>query len=119
MKSALIEVLDALGYEYFLQGTYDEDKPYPDRFITFQTLDSPETAAFDNETALTAWTYQIIFYSNDPEEIDAAAELIRKAFKNAGFDIPNKGRDIISDEPSHTGWIIPEVIYTEKEGVLL
>ena len=104
MKDLLIEKLSALGYPVILHGSMAEDEAFPDSFITFYTLDAPEAAAFDNDTALTVWQYQVNFYSNDPALVESEPKRIRAALKLAGFIPQGKGRDLPSDEPTHTGW---------------
>lgn len=104
MKDLLITTLAALGYPVILHGSMAEGEAFPDNFITFLTLDAPEAAAFDNGTALTVWQYQVNFYSNDPAKVASEPPKIRTALKAAGFIPQGKGRDLPSDEPTHTGW---------------
>ena len=117
MKELLIQTLDILGYPVMLQGTLSDDAPYPDSFITFLTVDSFGTSAFDNETASTAWRYQVTFYSVDPALLATEAARIRATLKAAGFIPQGKGRDLPSDEPTHTGWT-QDFYYLENEGVI-
>lgn len=117
MKKLLIKTLEQFGYPVILQGTIAEDEPYPESFITFWTDDSEEAAAYENETALTAWSYQVNFYSTDPELVETVAAKIRTAMKAAGFIPRGKGRDLPSDEPTHTGWT-QNFYYLENEGVI-
>lgn len=114
MKELLINTLSALGYPVILHGSMAEDAAFPDSFITFLTLDAPEAAAFDNETALTEWQYQVNFYSNDPAKVESEPKKIRAALKAAGFIPQGKGRDLPSDEPTHTGWTA-DYYYIENE----
>ena len=114
MKRLLIETLEALGYPVYLQGTFAADEEYPDNFITILTLDSPDVAHFDNEPVGTEWSYQVVFYGNDPTVVEAEAKRIRLTLKAAGFIPQGKGRDIPSDEPTHTGWV-NDYLYFESE----
>lgn len=116
MKELLISVLEGLGYKnlVLLQGTLSDDEPYPEKFITFLTLDSPDIGHFDNESYGTAWAYQVANYANDPEVVKAEAARIRTALKAAGFIPQGKGRDIPSDEPTYTGWT-NDYYYLEME----
>lgn len=104
MKQELINVLEKFGYPVFLQGSLNDDDAYPDSFITFWTDDVTDEAHYDNETAAWAWDFSVIFYGNDPALLQSKAEEIRQALKQAGFIPQGKGRDIPSDEPTHTGW---------------
>ena len=112
MKTLLIETLEATGYPAFLQGAFAEDEQYPDSFITFFTLSGDDAAHFDNEALGTAWGYQVIFYSNDPRLIATVPGDIYRRMKAAGFIPQGRGRDIPSDEPTHTGWAM-EFYYLE------
>ena len=117
MKSILLSALQPLGVKVILQGTLLNDEPYPDNFITIWTADSSSAADFDNKSALTAWEYQVICYSNNPLMTEEMARDIRKALIAAGFIPQGKGRDLPSDQPTHTGWAC-NYIYLENEVVV-
>lgn len=112
MLTLLVDTLEALGYPVYLQGTFAEDDEYPPAFITFFTLSSDDAAHYDNESVGTAWEYQVIFYSDNPLLIASVPNEIRTALKAAGFIPQGRGRDIPSDEPTHTGWAM-EFYYLE------
>ena len=103
MKTLLIDTLEKLGYPVYLQGTMPEDEEYPASFITFFTLAGDDAAHFDNEPAGTAWSYQVIFYSSDPLLVASVPREIHSRLKAVGFIPQGRGRDIPSDEPTHTG----------------
>ena len=104
MKKLLIETLESLGYPVYLQGTIGEDEAYPASFITFFTLGSPDNAHFDNMPASWAWEYQVTFYSSDPTLVASVPDAIRQKLRAAGFIPVGRGRDLPSDELTHTGW---------------
>ena len=116
MKNKLFNTLQPLGYPVYLHGAMLESEPYPDSFITIWTLDSESAADYDNENALTAWQFQVTFYSNSAAAIPAAFKTIRATLKAAGFIPQGKGRDLPSDQPTHTGWTCDFYIL-ENEGV--
>lgn len=101
----IVDILEALGFPVFLQGTLGENEPFPPTFLTYTTVDSPDAFPFDNEPTHTAWEYQVIVYSNDRQTLEETAAASRTALKAAGFIPQGKGSDIPSDEPTHTGWI--------------
>lgn len=117
MKNKLYSTLQELGYPVYLQGAMLENEPYPDAFITFYTLDTESAADFDNESALTAWQFQVTFYSNSPAAIPVVFRSIRANLKQAGFIPVGKGRDLPSDQPTHTGWTCDFYIL-ENEGAI-
>ena len=105
MKTLLIETLETLGYPVHLQGSMAEDEAYPQSFITFLTVDSYNEADFDNETHAIGWRFQVAFYSSDPLLVASVPKSIRMVLKGAGFIPTGAGRDLPSDEPTHTGWV--------------
>ena len=113
MKELLYNTLVTLGYPVYLQGTAPQD--YPEHFITFWTIDTPAAAEFDNALALTQWQFYVYFYSTDPDVLRRGAQEIRDALKAAGFTPQGKGRDLLSDEPTHTGWVQQFSIYEEEK----
>lgn len=114
-KTKLIEILEGFGYPCFLQGTLEEDAPYPDSFITFQTTDSSDNSFYDDELFAEDWSFAVIFYSNNPELIETEPPKIIKELKKNKYLPQGKGFDIPSDEPTHTGWVL-NFIYKEYEG---
>lgn len=105
MKQELLNVLITFGFPVFLQGSLGTNEPFPPSFFTFTTVDSPDAFPFDDEPTHTAWQYQVIFFSDDPVKVEQYAEASREALKAAGFIPDGKGRDIPSEEPTHTGWL--------------
>ena len=113
MKQKLIDILAAFGYPVFLQGSLNAEDPYPDSFITFFVDDTPPNSHYDNDAASYEWDFSVIFYSKDPELVNSKPEEIRAALKKAGFISQGKGRDIPSDELTHTGWAM-DFYYIER-----
>ena len=105
MKDLIITTLEALGYEVSLQGTMPEDEPYPESFITFQIIGSPEQDFFDGVPMGTRWEIQVFFYTSNPALMSTVPTEIYNAMKAVGFIPQGKGFDIPSDEPTHTGWV--------------
>ena len=114
VKETLYNTLKSFGYPVFLQGTLNAGEAYPDIFITYFTDDIPDDSHYDNETTAWAWNFSVILYANSPEAINTLPEQIRVALKKKGFIPQGKGRDIPSDEPSHTGWA-QDYIYRETK----
>ena len=110
MKQKLIETLSAFGFPVLLQGTLNPDTAYPKTFITFFTDSTDDGAHFDNKTNSVEWWFSVILYSNDPATVNTKPNEIRAALKAAGFIPQGKGNDILSDEPTHTGWAMDFII---------
>lgn len=111
-KELLFDELNSFGFPVFLQGSLNADEPYPDTFITFFTDDVLDNSQYDDDTVSWDWNFSVILYSNDPALLSSKSDEIRVALKQAGFIPQGKGRDVPSDEPSHTGWAI-DFIYLE------
>lgn len=113
MKQELINVLETIcPNKVFLQGTIAADEPYPESFITFWTNYTDDNSNFDNDTVSIDWNFSVMFYSTDPAKVGTVPNQIRTALKQAGFIPQGRGNDILSDQPSHTGWAM-EFIKTE------
>lgn len=105
MKTELISILnDFCPNNVYLQGTLNPDDAYPAKFITFFTNDSDFESFYDNDANRIDWTISVIFYSNNPAEVESVPPLIIKALKAVGFIPINAGIDVISDVITHTGW---------------
>lgn len=110
MKQKLINALQTFGYPVFLQGTLNPEEAYPKTFITFFTDSTDDGKQYDNNTVSVDWSFSVILYSDNPEIVNTKPNEIRAALKAAGFIPQGKGNDIMSDEPTHTGWAMDFVI---------
>lgn len=104
MKQKLIETLSRFNYPVLLQGTLNPEEAYPQTFITFFVDSTDDNGHFENKTNSVDWYFSVILYSNDPEIVNTKPAEIRDALQAAGFVSQGKGNDILSDEPTHTGW---------------
>ena len=117
MKEKLIQLLNSICPDnVYLQGTLNENADFPQKFITFFTSDTEDIEHFDNKVAATAWSFSVIFYSNDPAEVNTIPATITAALKNAGFIPDGKGRDIASNKAGYTGWAMDFAI-RENENI--
>ena len=105
-RTDFISLLETFGYPCFLQGTLEEDAPYPDTFITFQTTGSEDNSFYDNKLFAEDWNYTAILYTNNPLLIESEPPKIIQKLKQNGYLPQGKGFDIPSDEPTHTGWVL-------------
>jgi hypothetical protein len=89
-----------------------EDEKYPDQFFTYWIVDSEGNSYYDDQDHSTDWSINLAFYTNDMNNMNPIiTELIAK-LKAKGFKVQGKGFLTLSDEPTHTGWII-EALYSE------
>lgn len=116
MKTELITVLETICPDnVFLQGTLAEEEAYPASFITFWTDDTSDISHYDDDVTTIEWDFSVIYYTNDPSNMETVPAQIRSALKAAGFIPQGRGFDIPSDVPTHTGWAMEFVITEEIE----
>lgn len=114
MKQKLIDILEKhCPSNVYLQGTMNPDEAYPAEFVTFWTPSTDDHAHYDNAAASVDWNFSVIYYSSDPTQVNKKPFQIAADLKAAGFVQQGKGNDILSDEPTHTGWAM-DFVYTEK-----
>lgn len=114
MKQKLIDALVGCGFvegkTLFLQGTLNPNDAYPATFVTFWTNSTDDNAHFDNGVKSVDWAFTVILYSDNPATVNTKPAEIRNALKAAGFIPQGKGNDVMSDEPTHTGWAMDFII---------
>lgn len=114
MKELLISILETFcPNAVFLQGTLNPEEPYPQKFITFFVTDSDFDVFYDDDPNKIFWYVSVIFYSNNPVEVNTIPRNIINALHNAGFLPQNAGIDLITDTKTHTGWAM-DFIYPEQ-----
>lgn len=117
VKEKLIDVLDEICPDnVFLQGTLNSEEDYPQKFVTYIVTATELNAFYDNADNETDFYISVIFYSNNPTEISTYAENIMIALRANGFILENAGNDVISDVPTHTGWVM-DFIYSKRSNL--
>lgn len=117
MKELLISILENFCPDnVYLQGTLNENEAFPQKFVTFFVTDTEGLEHFDNALAATAWNFAVIFYSDDPNEVNTIPAQISAALKAAGFIPQGKGRDIASNKAGFTGWAM-DFLIRENENI--
>ncbi|MCR5652229.1 MAG: hypothetical protein K6F88_00345 [Ruminococcus sp.] len=114
MKEKLLELLSTFGYEIFLQGSLNKEKPYPDTFFTFWNNNTVDGNHYDNDAISYVWSFTVNFYSTDPELTNSVLLQARTLLKQNDWIVDGKGYDVPVDEPTHTGRAI-DVLYLEME----
>lgn len=104
MKELFIQVLESFGYPYYLQGSLTDKDSYDDTFITFFTDYTDDISHYDNDVSSIEWNFAVILYSNNPQIVSEKSIELSNTLKAAGFIPQGKGEDVLSDEPTHTGW---------------
>lgn len=113
MKDRLIAILELLGYPVRLQGSLGLQEAYPDSFFTFWNDSTEDGNHYDNKAATVVWSFQVNFYSIDPELVNEALLNAKALLEAEGFTVPGKGHDVPTDEPTHTGRAI-DVLFLQR-----
>lgn len=103
MEDLLIEILESFGYPVRLQGSLLPDEKYPDHFFTFWNRSSDSQSHYDNDEHSIAYTYDVNFYSINPEYVYTKLREAKQLLKANGFIISGDGYSVASDEPTHDG----------------
>ena len=103
MTEKLIEVLTTLGYPVRLQGSLAANEAYPDSFFTFWNNSSEGESYYDDNEHSTVFSYDVNFYSTDPELVYTKLRAAVVALKAAGFIVSGDGHSVMSDEATHDG----------------
>ncbi|XCH78850.1 MAG: hypothetical protein WHF31_15210 [Candidatus Dehalobacter alkaniphilus] len=112
VRDTLISKLNPLGYDVVLQGSYADDEPLPESFITYTVVDAPDASFYDDQPMLTHHRIQVVFYSKKMSLINTVPDLIYLALKTAGFVRDGKGRDY-GFENEHYGLLV-NYLFTER-----
>lgn len=103
MEQELFTILESFGFPVYRQGSMSKDATYPETFITYWNNDTPETMYYDNAEHCTVWDYNVFVYSSIyAHTYTLPLEILRK-LKEAGWIVPSKGFDAVSDAETHTG----------------
>lgn len=113
VKELLISILSEFSENVYLHGTIEPNENLPDAFITFNQIDSETTLSFDNEDALTTYTFNVNYYSIDPEAVNTVPQLIRNELKKHEFICNGKGYDLMTQNENYTAWAL-EFQYIER-----
>lgn len=102
MEDYLIQLLETFGSEVFRQGSL-AGRPYPESFFTFWNGTSEDGNHYDNKPLENIETFDVNYYSTDPDETYSKLEAARALLLQNGFMISGTGYDVPSDEVTHTG----------------
>lgn len=103
MEDELIALLESFKMPVIRQGSLAPDEAYPDTFLTFWNSSEAEQSAYNNDTASVVYTFQVNVYSTNPGTTYSQLAEARQLLKANGWETPDRGHDIASDEITHTG----------------
>lgn len=104
MKKHLIDLMEQVNTNIFLQGSLNSEEEYLDSFITYWNFETPEDQFYDNDSNRAVWGFWVYVYSNDPKELESMEKSLIDIFKNDNKTIlSGKGQDVASDVDTHTG----------------
>ena len=117
MEDKLIEIMTAVLLEaglisastpaeeipIFRQGSLGEEEDYPPTFLTFWNSAETELTAYNNDTGTVVWRFDVNAYSTSASTVYSLTSSLRNALKKAGWQTPDRGHDVGSDEITHVG----------------
>lgn len=103
MEETLIEILEEFNYPIYKQGTMSENEDYPETFFTFWNNSTYGDGYYDDKASRYIWDFDVNVYSSDPEKINKLLLQAKEKLEAKGFIVNEKGHDVISDVPTHTG----------------
>jgi hypothetical protein len=109
----LQEVFEELGLPYSRQGSYGVDEKLPSSFFTFWNKDSEFNGYYNNKPSRCVWTWNVFFYTNDPELIYSKLNDFVNIAMSKGFQVSGQGKDLQTDEPDYFGRYV-EVSFIEN-----
>ncbi|MGB7594704.1 MAG: hypothetical protein WBL80_04005 [Erysipelotrichaceae bacterium] len=112
VRDTLITTLTPLSYDVRLQGSYADDEPLPESFITYLVIEAPDGSFYEGSPMLTRHRIQVVFYSKKMALINTVPALMDVALKDAGFLRDGKGRDY-GFENEHYGLLV-NYSFTER-----
>ena len=114
MKTELITILESFGYPVFLQGSLNQNDPYPESFFTFWNSNTADGSHYNNKRISCNWDFSVNFYSSNPTLVNTMLLSAIESLRAAGWIISGDGYDVPSDEPTHTGRGV-DAIYPKQE----
>lgn len=112
MEDTLKELLESFGFPVYRQGSLPQT--YPDSFFTFWNTSEDGLSFYDNLPVRVGHSYDVNFYSTNPQNTYDYIRQARSLLEENGWTIPQRGYDLASDEPTHTGRGM-EVVYQKNE----
>lgn len=103
MEDTLITLLKTFGYDVFRQGSLAKDESYPNTFITFWNNQEIEHSAYDDNTSIIEYDFDVNVYSTNPSEAYNLLKEIKVLLKSNNWIIKEIGYDLMSDEITHIG----------------
>lgn len=103
MEELLIELVSSLGYPIFRQGSLTENEAYPPTFFTYWNNTSNNHSAYDNDTVIMQYDYDLNLYSNDTDKCFDVLKQATNILKQNNFIVTQFPFDLYSDEITHIG----------------
>lgn len=118
MKKYLIDLIEKVNTNVFLQGSLSSADDYLDSFLTFWNFETPEGQFYDNDSNRAVWGFWVYVYSNDPGELERMEKSLIEIFKEDNKTIlSGKGEDVASDVNTHTGRMLTVYLIENYEEV--
>lgn len=103
VEDELINILSTFKVPVIRQGSLAPDAPYPDLFFTFWCNGETEHSAYNDQTIIAEYNYDVNVYGISPTDVYDTLTQARNALKSAGWIILTRAFDQPSDEITHIG----------------
>lgn len=103
MEDTLINILESFGYPVIRQGSLAPSEAYPKTFFTYWNNSETEQSAYNNQTLAVVYDYDVNVYSTSPTTVYNLLQEARQLLKKNGWQTPDRGHDLASDEITHIG----------------
>lgn len=116
MEDTLRNLLETFGFPVIRQGSLAPEASYPETFFTFWNNSETEQSAYSDQTLAVVYDYDINVYSRSPETVYNLLREARQLLKQNGWQTPDRGHDLASDEITHIGRGM-EVTFLQNENI--
>lgn len=99
----LLEDLADFGYLARPQGSFGENEPLPETFITYMLITSDETAYSSNQNSLREYRVQIALYAQNQSTIEGAEDLLKQLKSKDYYFITGRQLPFLKDT-QHYGY---------------
>ena len=100
--------LETSGLPAYRQGSFSEDKAYPEKFWTVWETEANDVC-YDNKPVTTIRAFSVCFYSCDPKTARADVLDMIAHLREQGYAC-TPPTDTMSDEVSHIGYAFDAIL---------
>lgn len=112
VKDILIEIVESTGVTCLYAQSYPQEPL--ENYVTFYCQSSEDIAIFDNHRKITAWSFEVRYFDDNPKRREDYKYTLREALEKAGFFTDGIGWDILKNEVVEKNGFSMTFTYLEK-----